>query len=47
VQHQLEGPEARGRRRRDVPVAVRERDDLLAGEGVDERAAELAARAGD
>jgi hypothetical protein len=47
VQDQLERPEARRRRRGDVPVAARERDDLVARERLDERVPELAARAGD
>jgi hypothetical protein len=47
VQDEVEWAEALGRRRRDVPVRVRQRDDLVGGEGPGERAAELAARPGD
>jgi hypothetical protein len=37
----------RWRRLRHVPVAVRERDDIVRGEGLDKGRPELSARAGD
>ena len=47
VQHDVERPEALGRRQRHVPIGVAQRDDLVAGERLDERVPELPARAGD
>jgi len=41
------GGQTRRRRLGDVPVAVRQRDNLVPGEGLDERLPELPARAGD
>jgi hypothetical protein len=47
VQHDVERPEALGRRQRHVPISVSERDNLLARERLYERVPELPARAGD
>ena len=41
------GGQARWRRLRDVPVGVGESDDVVCGEGLDERGTELSAGAGD
>jgi hypothetical protein len=46
VQHEI-GHCEQGRRQRHVPVAARERDDVVRRERLDERAAELAAGARD
>ena len=47
VQHDVERPEALGRRQGQVPIAVSKGDDPVVRESLDERVAELPARAGD
>jgi hypothetical protein len=47
MQNEIGRHKVGGRRRTDVPVAERERYNLVAGEGLDKCPAKLAVRAGD
>jgi hypothetical protein len=47
MQHEVGLPEYLRRRFGDIPVGVRKPNDVLAAEGLDERMAELPARARD